>query len=79
MDGAGPNRSLGYGRRTTLLGLISGHFHTLAEGRTNVDEGLSWRVPVNSGVGIVTPVEAIRETLGLDQVVEERKAREANP
>ncbi|MGQ0641465.1 MAG: S1 family peptidase [Gemmatimonadaceae bacterium] len=52
---------------TLLFGLHSGHF-SMWESTTS---GL--KVPVNSGVGIVTPVETIRATLQLEDLVNQRK------
>jgi hypothetical protein len=74
--GAGANRSIGQAKQTVLLGLISGHFHTSVQASGNTNEDVNWTVPVNSGVGIVTPVEAIRATLALEEVARERN-REA--
>jgi hypothetical protein len=58
---------------TLLLGLIAGHFDDWRPARTSGDilGGVSARV--NTGVGIVVPVEAIRETLELDELAAIRR------
>lgn len=54
-----------------LLGVLGGHF----DHRTTLrlaDE-LTASIPASAGIGVVYPVEVLRETLELDELVEERK------
>ncbi|MBK5229121.1 MAG: hypothetical protein JJE05_11510 [Actinobacteria bacterium] len=50
---------------TLLLGLISGHFDEWSTARTTGDI-FEVETAINSGVGIVTPVEAICEAIELE-------------
>lgn len=51
---------------TFLLGLIAAHFDEWVEARTTGDILGTVETPVNSGVGVVVPAEAIRELIELD-------------
>jgi hypothetical protein len=65
---------------TEILGLITGHFDERTEAKLTgeiVDMG-TVGVPVSLGVGVVTPVEAIEDLLGREDVAEDRQAREAS-
>jgi hypothetical protein len=64
---------------TEILGLVSGHFdeHTEANLTGELADMGTVGVPINLGVGIVTPAEAIEELLAREDVVEDRRAREA--
>jgi len=64
------------GPMTWLLGLVSGHIDVTVPTPVRGDDGLSIAVPINSGVGVVTPVESIRELLSSDEFAEDRAARE---
>lgn len=59
---------------TFLLGLISGHFDLFSSARLRGDiaEEGAIRVPVNTGVGIVTPAEKIAEVLTMEEFKDER-------
>ena len=61
-----------------LLGLIAAHLDDFIEAETTGDiAGYGTvRAPVDTGVGIVVPVEAIRETLNAKELVEFREQRE---
>lgn len=71
----GWNDSGGYtiGDRYRMLGLISGHFDDWEPAQTPVDFGHEIKSPVNTGVGVVTPIEYVLETLYTDELVELRK------
>jgi hypothetical protein len=76
------------GEVTPLLGLMSGHFDKWAETRPamrddNGEQGDhaadyvgDLEAPVNSGIGLCTPVEKITETLHLEELVEARQQSE---
>lgn len=64
------------------IGLISGHWDDLAKAQVSVDfaddplaKGI--RVPVNTGVGIVTPIERVRECLMDEDLVKTRLQTDA--
>jgi hypothetical protein len=61
------------GQVTFLLGLISGHFDQFSSARIRGDlaDAGSIEVPINSGVGIVTPVEKIVEVLRMEEFADE--------
>jgi hypothetical protein len=68
---------------TVCLGLISGHWDDLAQAEVGEDlasdpvaRGI--QVRINTGVGIVTPVEKIRECLMDDELVQARIVRDAH-
>jgi hypothetical protein len=64
-----------YGPITFLFGLVSGHFDQYASPKVRGDiaEVGSISVPVNTGVGVVTPVERIVEVLRMEELSDERK------
>jgi hypothetical protein len=72
-------QSVSFRHFTALIGLISGHFD---DPRTAVDDANrpinGIRFPTNSGVGVVTPVERIRECLMDEGLVEQRRVADAN-
>jgi hypothetical protein len=64
------------------IGLISGHWEDLAKAQVSLDfaddplaKGI--RVPVNTGVGIVTPIEKVRECLMDEDLVTARQQMDA--
>lgn len=63
--------------KTLLLGLVSGHLDQWEEARVEGDILGSVRARANSGVGVVIPSEYIRETLELEELVEDRKRSDA--
>lgn len=63
-------------RDTMLLGIVSGHFDMWGAARLTGDIPLepgSVEVPVNSGVGVVTPAQAIKELMDMDEVRADRE------
>jgi hypothetical protein len=71
-----PNRKVvEIGTATLLLGVVAGHFdlYTLANLKGG---GPEFSVPINSGVGVVVPVETIREVLMSEDLVFDRRQRE---
>jgi hypothetical protein len=65
---------------TFLLGVVSHHFDNLRDATmTGALAGSvgKVKVPAHTGVGVVTPVEHVRETLDLEELVEERQQRAA--
>lgn len=55
-----------------LLGMVGGHF----DHRTSVllpDQSGKLSIPTSAGVGVVYPVEIIRETLDSEDLVSERQ------
>jgi hypothetical protein len=67
---------------TVCLGLISGHWDDMARAQATGDMAndqavQNIRFPINTGVGIVTPVEKIRECLMDEELVAARTARNA--
>ncbi len=58
---------------TLLLGVVAGHFDQETDVRAAAYDDAG-KVSVNTGVGIVTPVEHIIETLDLDELVSMRDA-----
>ena len=64
---------------TEILGLISGHFDERTEAKLTGDiaDMGTVGVPVSLGVGVVTPAGAIEGLLRREDVVEDRRAREA--
>jgi hypothetical protein len=60
---------------THLLGLISGHWNDPQEAKPagNAFQTGTFEYEINTGVGIVTPVEFIREALNLEELVEMRR------
>jgi hypothetical protein len=67
---------------TVCLGLISGHWDDMARAEASGDLAndplvKSIRFPINTGVGIVTPAERIRECLMDEELVADRAARDA--
>jgi hypothetical protein len=63
---------------TFLLGLISGHWNDPQEARPvgGAFQAGTIKYAVNTGVGIVTPVEAIREALFQEELVDMRRAKD---
>jgi len=66
------------GDATALLGLMAGHFDDWWRPRSRGHLG-TVRTPVNTGVGIVVPAEAITDALNLDELVELRERRPSAP
>lgn len=62
-------------RATLLLGLISGHWDDPHEARPTggVFQTGTFQYAINTGVGVVTPVESIREALNLEELVDMRR------
>ena len=76
-----PDESGGVGRlgeQTELIGLVSGHFDDVANAHLTgeIAEMGTVGIPVNLGVGVVTPVESIIELLDSEDVVADRRRRE---
>ena len=71
------------GERTLLLGLMSGHFDKWTKlkgsGDFKADYVGTVETPVNSGVAVCTPVEALRETLYQAELVRARAQQESPP
>jgi hypothetical protein len=67
------------GTTTFLLGLISAHFDDFTSPKTRGDiaELGSIRIPINTGVGIVTPAERIVEVIEMPEFKDERERAEA--
>ena len=59
--------------KTLLMGVVSAHFDDWVKARTTGDVLGSVEAPLNTGVGIVTPVEAIREVLEDEDLADARK------
>jgi hypothetical protein len=57
---------------TLLLGLVSGHFDLHASVALPDNES-KLRIPVAAGIAVVTPAEAIRETIDDDDLVSDRE------
>lgn len=55
--------------KTLLFGLMSGHFDQREIADVSGDASLEVRMRVNSGVGLVTPVKFIAETLQIEEFV----------
>jgi hypothetical protein len=67
---------------TVLLGLVSGHFDDMRPVEASAEAAndqliRSIRFPLNTGVALITPVERIRECLMDDELVQDRRRREA--
>src|SRR6266540_440909 len=61
---------------TALLGVVSGHFDMWGTARLTGDlpmEPGTVQVPVNTGVGVVTPAKAIKELMDMEELSEDRK------
>lgn len=76
-QGSGPGFRRGgpADNETVLLGLVSGHFDQWGHARLTGDLALepgSVQVPLNSGVGVITPAEKIKEVLAMDDLEGER-------
>ncbi|MDX6517252.1 MAG: hypothetical protein QOF50_98 [Gaiellaceae bacterium] len=64
--------------KTQLLGIVSAHFDAWDEARvtgTIANEG-TVSVPINTGIGVVTPSERILEVLAMDELADDRERRE---
>jgi hypothetical protein len=65
-----------------LLGIVVGHFDSYADVLSKQGEGANYetdlRVQDNLGVVIVVPIEAVREVLDMEVLVEDRSQREAS-
>jgi hypothetical protein len=59
--------------RTLLLGLVSGHFDHTEQAVVRGDDSLDVHTRINSGVGLVTPARYIKETLEMEELVEQRR------
>ena len=60
---------------TALLGIVSGHFDTWGTARLTGDlpmEPGAVEVPLNTGVGVVTPAKAIKEMLEMKELADDR-------
>jgi hypothetical protein len=56
-----------------LLGLVSAHFDIPQVAKTEGDVLGSITTPLNAGIAVVTPAEAIRQLLLREDVVKERE------
>jgi hypothetical protein len=74
-----PGHGKPLGDATALLGLMAGHFDDWVEAEVTGDIFGTVRTPVNTGVGIVVPAEAITDALNLDELVELRERRPSAP
>ncbi|MDQ6947879.1 MAG: hypothetical protein M3256_16840 [Actinomycetota bacterium] len=67
-------------RSTRLLGIVSAHFDMSDDATLEGDLLISGtgriRVPIHSGIGVVVPVEHIREVLYQEELVEQRRRLE---
>jgi hypothetical protein len=64
---------------TYLVGLVNGHFDLWSQIRLIGDlplEAGTIEAQVNSGVGVVTPVQMIEETYEMEELVEDRQRLE---
>jgi hypothetical protein len=64
---------------TALLGITSGHFDSWTSSRLRgeASDAMSIDIPVHTGVGVVTPVEYVRELLYEPDLVEQRAQYDA--
>lgn len=64
-----------------LLGIVVGHFDSYTDVLSKHGEGADFetdfRVQDNQGVAVVVPIEAVREVLDMEALVEDREQREA--
>lgn len=70
------NHAVGTKERTSLLGLIAGHFDDVAAVYHSSGKTDHLHTEVNTGIGYVIPAEYIRATLMREDLVEKRKERE---
>lgn len=62
---------------TLLLGMIAAHFDSYRTAKVTGDFQGEVNSPINAGVAVVTPVEIIRQTLEMEELVEDRERRAA--
>jgi hypothetical protein len=59
--------------RVALMGLIQGHFHEKAKVKFPGDPEATGRVPINYGIAIIVPAQAVWEVLMYEELQEQRE------